>query len=117
MKNAKEWEESDKENYIQHDILRIIKLYVEQYVIDSDKGFKNLEEKIKRQQMLSDGINDVIQECSKDLGISTTKIVASLKTYFDQNSTNAEIRKNYDEEYALIRKILDEVLQKEDLER
>ena len=117
MNDPRKWKNEEKVAYVQNQTLKMLELYIESYLIDDEKGFKTLKERDKRLSILSNGIHELIQDSSEFLGISQNEIIDIIEECLLKKQLNAEIRKNYNEEYDLLRKMLKEVVEKEDLEK
>ena len=115
MTNPKEWD--DKKNYVETEIINILKLYVETYLLDSEKGFNTLEERRNRLNMLNNGICEILKDASEHLGISTNEITDLITQCLDEEEINPETKANFGEEYNLLRQALNGLEQKDQLEK
>ena len=107
----------DNKAFVENEILSLIKLYVETYMIESEKGFKSLEERRNRFKILNNGILDIIQDGSEHLGISTNEIADIILECLIEEEINPEIKAKYKEEYDLIRQELKGIEQRMQEER
>lgn len=115
MTNPKDWE--DKKSYVETEIINILKLYVENYLLDSEKGFKTLEEQKNRLNILNSGTCEIVKDASEYLGISTNEIIGMIRQCLDEEEINPEIKENFSEEYNLLRQALKGLEQKDQIDR
>lgn len=106
--------ENDKIFYVEAETLAIVKLYVEAYMRDAEKGFKTLSEKEARREKLKTATQEVIEETSDLLGISIEEIISIIKGCLKEDRKGAEKRKNYEEEYALLEEVLESLNKSKD---
>ena len=103
--------------YVENEILGLLKLYTESYMIDSEKGYKTLEDRENRQIVLTNGIREIIQDAAEQLDVSIKEIAGIIKECLTKDEINPKIRVNYAEEFNLIRKALTNIEEIEQIEK
>ena len=106
-----------KKVFIEDEILKLIELYIETYMVESEKGFKTLEERKNRLNILNSGIFEIIQDGAEHLGIEVSEVVDVIRECIDEKELNPEIKANFSEEYNLLRQALKGLERKEQLEK
>lgn len=95
---------------IENDVLSLVSLYVEAYLIAKEKGFTTKEEEKIRLVILKENIYDFLREKSAELQVSIEEIIEVIqRVKKDQQTYASESRKNYIAEDMLIEDIIGEI--------
>ena len=89
--------------------LKLIKLHVEAFMIESEKGFSSKEERSEKLQALRVSIYRVIENESQKMGVSFEEVVAQFQKEIHDEQKNYLTKIRYKPEYYYIDKILSEL--------
>ena len=90
--------------YVENNLLAVIKLYVESFMLEYDKGFKSNKEKEEKRDSAKKEIFKAIEEKSKLFGVSVEELLIELKTLVFEYKANEKEK----QEWFFIEKLIDE---------
>jgi len=89
--------------------LKLIKLHVEAFMVESEKGFSSNEERNEKLQALRVSIFRVLENESQKMGVSIEEVIAQFQKEIQDEQKNYMTKYRYKAEYYYIDKILSEL--------